>query len=74
LNKKCNDLEESIDIKKTNINTKEKQIEKIKKKYKDVCHERNRLDLFLEKSEKDLKEEFNKYKEFYQLYSKKINS
>ena len=42
-----------------------------KKDYKEVCNERNKLQLAMEKKgwNKDLRKEFDKYKSFYQKYS-----
>ena len=38
--------------------------------YKEACHERNKLELLTEKKgwTKDIREEFDKYKSFYQKY------
>ena len=74
LEKKIKEQEEENFRIETNINTEEKHFEKLKKKYHAACHERNKMDLLLEKPEKELKEEFSKYKDFYKKYQEKVEA
>lgn len=72
VNEKYGVLQEKVDILKTNISKKENDIIKIKKDYKDACHQRNKLDLMNEKSKKDLEDEYQRYKKFYEENIEKI--
>ena len=69
--KNYHNLQEKYDEKTEEIDNLSEIHKDFKKDYKEVCNERNKLQLAMEKKgwNKDLRKEFDKYKSFYQKYS-----
>lgn len=73
--KKLSQLQDDYDELEEKYDNLTKVHNEFKISYKEACHERNKLELLTEKKgwTKDIREEFDKYKSFYQKYIEHVD-